>query len=80
MPRKVLYDPESGLDYATQASFPPELARKLIGMADASHSNIREVLRILVEDAEVDRAGRSIAVEETLKRRAAEAEREVGLF
>jgi len=76
----VLYNPESGLDYSTQVSFPPELARKLIGMAEASKSNVREVLRILVDAAEVDRAGRSLLVKAEMQRRSDHAAEEVGLF
>lgn len=80
MARRVSYDPMSGRDFLVQVSFSPDDARKLIGMSEASRSSVREVLRILVQQAEIDRSGRSVLVEKELTRRSDEAAKEAGLF
>lgn len=63
MARPITYDPNSGRDYATNVTFTPDDAAKLIGMAKVSRVSVRDVIRYLVHGAEVDQAGRSIVVE-----------------
>lgn len=63
MGRPIAYDPSSGKDYATNVTFTPTSAAKLIDMARASRVSVRDVLRYLVDAAEIDGAGRSLIVE-----------------
>lgn len=63
MGRPIAYDPASGKDYATNVTFVPDSAAKLIGMARASRVSVRDVIRYLVDGAETDGAGRSLIVE-----------------
>lgn len=75
MARPITYDPNSGRDYATNVTFTPDDAAKLIGMARTSRVSVREVIRYLVHAAEVDKAGRSVVVEQQI---AAETEAQKG--
>lgn len=85
MARPITYDPSTGREYAPGVTFTPEQGVKLIGMARASRLSVRQVLRHLVDAAEIDAQGRSLAVEERVaaqhEREAEEARRKgEGLF
>ena len=76
MGRPIAYDPASGRDYATNVTFTPESAAKLIGMARASRVSVRDVVRYLVDAAETDGAGRAVAIERMIAAEEAAAEEE----
>ncbi|GAA1334434.1 hypothetical protein GCM10009592_30150 [Brachybacterium rhamnosum] len=63
MVRPLQYDPSSGRDYQAGIRFEPEEASKLISMAQASRLSVRDTVVYLVRAAELDAAGRSVAVE-----------------
>lgn len=79
MPRRVEYDPASGKEYTATVRLAPATAAKLIDMAAASRTSVRETLSLLVRATELDAAGRSVDVErqiEAEQRAADKAKRE----
>lgn len=80
MARAIQYDPSTGRDYYSNVRFSPDDATKLIGMAEASRLNVRDLLVRLVRGAEVDSSGRSLIVEAQLAAETAAKKEDRSLF